>query len=254
MDFPFVDFHSHFISSNTFYCTARPMQALEQENQVNQAKNKQKEKPLIHFEGLLPQFWDERQLEKLKKLLGNSVIQLGEVGIDRRFENIVPLKTQFENLVNFLLYAKDTGKKVTIHSVKATELTIRAIKEAKSEPFSIIWHSFNGSVETAALLYKMGVFVSLSPRFHGLSIKGPSSNGASTTGFCSNGALQAITKANPLWALETDYEGNDKNEYNLILETHYNNTAKILGIDVENLKEHCYGQAQTFTNKPVFGR
>jgi len=233
MDFPFIDFHSHFIASNAFFCTARP-----QEHSIQPLKQEAIE-PLMHFEGLLPQFWDDSQLEKLKKLLENPNIQIGEVGIDRRFENIIPLEKQFENLIGILTYAKGVGKKVTIHSVKATEITIRAIKEAKLEPFSIIWHNFNGSKETATQLYKMGVFVSLSPRFHGLSI---------------NSLFQSITKANPLWALETDYEGCDKNQYNLILETHYNNTAKILGIDVEKLKEHCYGQAQTFTNKPVSRR
>lgn len=185
----------------------------------------------MYFEGLLPQYWSIERWEVLKTCLLEPGIHLGEVGLDRRFAGAVPLDRQFENLTMMIRYAYSLGKKVTIHSVQATELTIRAIKEASLPSFSVLWHGFTGSKDTARQLYDSGVLIGIGPRFHG--------------------DLPAITTANPSWVLETDYEGTDENQYNEILSSHYASVAETLGVALDEIKEHCYGQAQAFANKPV---
>lgn len=217
-----VDFHSHFPSPNAMVCTAFPLEshALQKDAQ-----------PLMRFEGLLPQYWSIGRWEILKTHLLESDIHLGEIGLDRRFAGAVPLDRQFENLTMMIRYAYSLGKKVTIHSVQATELTIRAIREASLPSFSVLWHGFTGSKETARQLYDSGVLIGIGPRFHG--------------------DLPAITTANPSWVLETDYEGTDENQYNAILSSHYASVAETLGVALDEIKEHCYGQAQAFANKPV---
>ena len=217
-----VDFHSHFPTPNAIVCTAFPLEshALQKDAQ-----------PLMRFEGLLPQYWRIGRWEILKTHLLESDIHLGEIGLDRRFAGAVPLDRQFENLTMMIRYAYSLGKKVTIHSVQATELTIRAIKEASLPSFSVLWHGFTGSKETARQLYDSGVLIGIGPRFHG--------------------DLPAITTANPSWVLETDYEGMDENQYNEILSSCYASAAKRLGMALEEVKEHCYGQAQAFADKPI---
>ena len=77
---------------------------------------------------------------------------------------------------------------------------------------------------------KLGVIISISPRF--------------------KGDLKAICDANPAWGLETDFEGKDILQYNRTLETLYLTVAEELSLTVNEIKEHCNGQAKAFTNKP----
>ena len=217
-----VDFHSHFSTPSAMVCTAFPSECLDLKKDA---------RALMHFEGLLPQYWKSGSWEVLKSYILDPDIHLGEVGMDRRFVCEISLEQQFENLITMLKYARLLGKKVTIHSVQATEPTIRAIKEAGLPAFSVLWHGFTGSKETAAQLYRLGVHVGIGPRFHG--------------------DLSAIAAANPAWVLETDYEGMDENQYNEILSSHYASVAGRLGMALDEVKEHCYGQAQAFADKPL---
>lgn len=221
-----IDFHSHFPAPNAIVCTAFP--SIDDASQ--QAASPEK-RPLMRFEGLLPQYWSIERWKTLKICLHESDIHLGEVGMDRRFAGIIPLDKQFGNLLMMLQYARSLRKKVTIHSVHATEPTIRAIKEAGLPAFSVLWHGFTGSKETAELLYRLGVVVGIGPRFHG--------------------NLPAIAEANPAWVLETDYEGTVENQYNETLSSHYVSVAAKLGMTLDEVKEHCYGQAQAFADKPI---
>jgi len=216
-----VDFHSHIKTPNSIYCTAFPSLDISFGEKSS----------IMHCEGLLPQYWKDENLTKLLELLKDPNIQLGEVGIDKRFVQLISLDKQFVNLTTMLQYAKIHKKKVTIHSVQATEITIKAIKEVSLEPFSILWHNFIGSKETAKQLEKLGVIISISPRFHG--------------------DIKAICEANPAWALETDFEGSNIIQYNSILEKLYSTVANSLSITLEEVKEHCNGQAKAFTNKSL---
>ncbi len=216
VDLPFVDFHCHFPSPNSIYCTAKP-QPPALENQT-----------FLYSQGLLPQYWTFQRQEELLQNLNKPELQLGEVGLDKRFKEVLSLEEQEKNLLTMLQYAKNNNKIVTIHSVQATERTISILKQVTLAPWRTIWHGFTGSIETAKLLFRLGVFVSVGPR--------------------AAERLQALASVHPRFVLETDYEGNNQTQYNTLLEAHYTNCAKQLGWTVEHLKEHCYGQAQTLTN------
>lgn len=231
----FIDFHCHFLSSNAIYCTAQPVsrQALPIQQQ-----------PFLYCEGLLPQYWTVQKQEMLVHNLQAPAsilrphhfgeVNLGEVGLDKRFQAKVSLQEQEENLLALLKEAKRLDKLVTIHSVQATERTINVLMKAQLKPWKTIWHGFNGSLETAQILYKLGVFISLGPRSIGPRV--PKQD------------LKALAKVHPNFVLETDYEGADQTQYNNLLQEHYQNCATQLGWSLEKLKEHCYGQAQTLTN------
>ncbi len=219
VDLP-IDFHCHFPSPNAIYCTAKP-EAIAENSSLNS-------KTLLYCQGLLPQYWTSQRQEELLTNLSNPHIQLGEVGLDKRFINIQSLQAQEQILITMLQFAKDHNKIVTIHSVQATERTINILKDAKLQPWKVLWHGFTGSLETAKVLFKMGVFVSVGIRYAG--------------------SLKELTMVHPRFVLETDYEGGDQTEYNALLGAHYQSCAAQLGWATSQLKEHCYGQAQTFTN------
>lgn len=238
----YTDFHSHILTPNAIFCTAKPIST--HPDIVASATANIHNTPLLYCQGLLPQYWTNEEKEKLLLALEDPKVHLGEVGLDKRFQNQIPLQQQEENLLTMLQYATKHEKIITIHSVQATERTINILKQAILKPWKTIWHGFNGSVETAAILYKMKVFISIGPRF------------------MQN--LKELAKAHPNFALETDYEPHvprDLNQpsefhspsefnqtYTSILQTHYQNCATCLEWTVENLKEHCYGQAQTLTH------
>lgn len=226
------DFHSHFPAPNAIYCTAFPSAygTPEDNRPIHQFSE---EDVLMHFEGLLPQYWTPQRNGALERILESAPagrpIHLGEVGIDRRFESTMPLETQYRNLVSLLRYARSLGRKVTIHSVRATEPTLKALAEVKFPQYSVLWHGFTGSKETAAQLRRLGISIGIGPRFHG--------------------DLRSVVEANPSWAIETDYEGTDENQYNGIISELYRSVADRLGLDEEKVEEHCCGQAKAFADK-----
>lgn len=242
----YTDFHCHILTPNAIFCTAKPISS--QPDIVAPATANIHSTPLLYCQGLLPQYWTTKEKEKLLLALKNPKVHLGEVGLDKRFQNQIPLQQQEENLLTMLQYATKYEKIITIHCVQATERTINILKQAQLKPWKTIWHGFNGSVETAAILYKMKVFISIGPRYLGPQI-GPRNKQN----------LKELAKAHPNFALETDYEPLAPSEpnqlskpsnqtYTSILQTHYQNCATCLEWTVEDLKEHCYGQAQTLTH------
>lgn len=247
----YTDFHSHILTPNAIFCTAKPISS--QPDIVASSTANIHNTPLLYCQGLLPQYWTTEEKEKLLLNLEDPKVHLGEVGLDKRFQNQIPLHQQEENLLTMLQYATKYEKIITIHSVQATERTINILKQAQLQPWKTIWHGFNGSVETAAILYKMKVFISIGPRYLGPQI-GPRNKQN----------LKELAKAHPNFALETDYEPNAPSEshapsefhqpselnqtYTSVLQTHYQNCATCLEWTVEDLKEHCYGQAQTLTH------
>lgn len=221
-----LDFHSHYLANNAIYCTAKP------EPQIETAQNL-KVTTFLYCQGLLPQFWTPEAQESLTQNLQSPNIQLGEIGLDKRFQNQMSLQEQEENLLTMLQYATKLKKIVTLHSVQATELTIKVLQQVQLKPWKTIWHGFNGSIETAELLYKMKIFISIGPRYKKYNLK-------------------ELAKVHPNFVLETDYEETNQTlinqTYTSILQSHYQNCATQLEWTVEDLKEHCYGQAQTLTN------
>ena len=199
-----IDFHSHFPSSVALVCTASPSY----------------EAPpacLMRFEGLLPDRWSEgRQEELFFLLLSDSSIHMGEIGLDKRFVRTIPMQKQADILRNELAFAVKHDRCVSLHCVHATGLMIEVLSEFRYRPFSVLWHGFTGSAETAAILHRMGVIVSIGERF--------------------TGSIGALVKANPFTVPETDYEGTDPEAYERTLRARYERFSLELGTATDELE------------------
>ena len=207
-----LDFHSHISSENSIVCTDTP----------DEMPSK---KALLRCLGLLPDKWSQSLEDKLCNALSNDKsLQLGEVGLDRRFEKAMSMHQQTEALEREIRFAISRGRSVSLHCVRETGRMIKLLSELKFRPFSILWHGFSGSAETAAELYRMRIIISIGPNFH-----------------CD---IQKLFQAKPMLALETDYTGSDENEHQRILQTHHHNISLMLGLKSDQLEKHC---ANVFT-------
>ena len=92
---------------------------------------------------------------------------------------------------------------------------LEILEEFKYRPFSIMWHGFTGSSETAARLYKLKVIISIGPRF--------------------KGSIRDIFTANPFTVPETDYEGTSEEEYQSILKAQYDRFSSELNMTAEEI-------------------
>lgn len=152
-----------------------------------------------------------------------------EAVLDKRFIDKTPIEQQKSKVIQLL----KTQELVTLHCVQETQLMISILQEIKREPKTTLWHSFNGSAETAAILFKLGVIVSIGPK-------------------CTKD-IKKIYEANPLFVLETDYTGTDNNEHDIILAEHCKKCAQLLSITVEELEKRCMENGVAFTRSADFG-
>ena len=183
-----IDFHSHLTGPDSIVCTA--------DASMPDAGS------LLRCAGLLPDKWtEERQKELFSLLEQNPELQLGEVGLDRRFENILPMERQIAILREEMAFAINGSRCISIHCVHATKPMIDILRELNYRPYSILWHGFTGSPETARELSKLNVILSIGPRFQG--------------------NIEEILQSNPYSVPETDYEGSDILEHRRILESRY---------------------------------
>ena len=172
------------------------------------------------FQGLLPDRWTEAKQAQLFSLLASDKhIHLGEVGLDKRFSDLIPMQRQADILRSELEFALQNGKNISLHCVRATGLMLEILGGLTLRPFSVIWHGFTGSAETARQLAGMNIIISIGPRF--------------------TGAISDIYGANPDTVPETDYEGTDAREHRQMLESQYTRFARELNLSVQNLETHC---------------
>ena len=184
-----IDFHSHFYNADSIVCNA-------------DASEPARKPALLRCVGLLPDLWSPEKQNQLFDLLNEDEnLQLGEVGLDRRFEGILPMDMQITVLRQELEFAIGKGRCVSLHCVHATKPMLDLLGELSFRPYSILWHGFSGSNETAAQLAKLKVIISVGPRYKG-------------------DVLQLI-KTNPYTIPETDYEGSDEAEHQEILQKRY---------------------------------
>lgn len=191
-----TDFHNHFTSTSSILCTS----------------------------SLLPQYYTEEIWEEMKR---EKPHHLGEAGLDKRYVSLVPLEEQKRRLTDILTFAKNNGLCVTLHSVRTTSHTLEVLSRVQPFERTVIWHGFTGSCETASILYKMGVIISIGPRVPEEKIK-------------------TLVQANPLFVLETDYDGNSYSEHEQLIKEVYNRASKALGITEERLEEMCLETAAAF--------
>ena len=155
---------------------------------------------------------------------------VSEAGLDARFTDRVPMERQIETLESILEYAKQHRIPVTLHCVRATGAMLRILNKVRPEKGYCMWHGFTGSVETAKELGRLGVIVSIGPRFKG--------NAADLDYF----------------VIETDYEGNSAEEHEEILTGLYRKCSGELGISMERLEEICNERAAAFKNYRLAGQ
>ena len=199
-----IDFHSHFPSPSALVCTASPSAEAPSAS-------------LMRFEGLLPDRWSEvRQEELFSLLLSDTCIHMGEIGLDKRFAQTVPMQKQADILRSELAFAVAHERCVSLHCVHTTGLMIDILSEFSYRPFSVLWHGFTGSPETAARLHSSGVIVSIGSRF--------------------SGNIGDTMKSNPYTVPETDYEGNNEEEYQAALRAQYARFSTALGLTAEEMQ------------------
>lgn len=199
-----LDFHSHLASEYSIVCTDSP----------DLIPDDSEKKSLMRCIGLLPEKWTaEREKLLYDRLSSEEDLHMGEVGLDSRFQDILPMERQIQILDRELSFAIENGRSVSLHCVRATGPMLDLLSKHHFRPFSIMWHGFSGSAETAASLYRLGVIISIGPRFLGRT-----GNADSKT------KTEKILSANPMTVLETDYTGNDEREHLEILEELYGKT------------------------------
>ena len=204
-----IDFHCHRPGSFAVVCTDRPTE----EGYACPSP------ALVGCEGLLPSAWTQENQERLfSRLEAQADLQMGEIGLDRRFVDSVSMEKQAQNLKAMLLFASDHGKCVSLHCVRATAVMLDILRETSFRPYSVLWHGFSGSAETAAILSKMKVIVSAGPRFRG--------------------SLKEIFQSCPALVPETDYEGKEESEHLEILSGMYRRFSDELGMAGEELDAH----------------
>ena len=211
-----IDFHSHFPSPDSIVCTAEPYTA---EPCINAKSG------LMNCIGLLPDRWTEKKQAQLFSLLtANRHIHMGEVGLDKRFCDLIPMQKQADILKSELEFAIRNDRNISLHCVRATGLMLEILNDLVRNgltfrPFSVIWHGFTGSAETARQLAGKNIIISIGPRFAG--------------------SISDIHRANPATVPETDYEGTDAQNHSRILENQYIRFAKELDISMQDLEKHC---------------
>ncbi len=214
-----VDFHSHLVSENSIVCTDTPKMQLSGT-------------ALLKSIGLLPDKWTKDLEDTLVRSISENVdLHLGEVGLDRRFEHIVPMDMQAQILSREIRMASSLGRCISLHCVRETGKMLSILQELTFRPFSVLWHGFTGSPETAALLHKKGVIVSIGAGFHG--------------------DVRKLFEANPMLALETDYTGSEASAHTDILESLYLAVSKALDIPLPELEDHCIKVFGLFSGKSV---
>lgn len=213
-----TDFHSHIASEFSIVCTDTP--------DVPKA-----EKALMNCVGLLPDKWTE-ELESLlyKRLSEDKTLHMGEVGLDKRFEDRVPMEKQLQILKREMLFATENNRSITLHCVRATGPMTELLSQLKFRPFSLLWHGFTGSAETAKQLYQLGVIVSLGPRISTDAEK-----------------IRKIFSANPMTVLETDLSQHSGGVQQVVLTEHYQRVEDALKSlrFLDNISEAL----KIFTNK-----
>ena len=184
-----IDFHSHHAAPYSIFCNP-------------DASETAQSTALLTCAGLLPQLWTQERQQRLYELLDSRAdLQVGEIGLDRRFDDIIPMERQLAILKEELAFAISRGRCISLHCVRATKPMLDLLSGLDFRPYSILWHGFTGSPETAAELKKLRVILSVGPRF--------------------TGNINELLKANPFIVPETDYEGSDDAEHQRILQNQY---------------------------------
>lgn len=152
------DFHRHLTNSlplnNALYCTSN----------INDWNKKCRYFSLgLLQDSFVPKVTLTKILEELEgKLIKNRELQIGEIGLDKRWGN---LENQIYFLNNALDLAANYSRAITIHCVKEYPLLLNIISKRNTKAPLTIIHGFTGSYEVAKEFHKKDIKISLNPLF-----------------------------------------------------------------------------------------
>jgi len=122
--------------------------------------------------GIHPWYIDSTVEEKIKILkqiaADSSVLAIGETGLDKRCN--VNFDTQKEVFKSQISIAKEVGKPLIIHCVKAYNETQQMLGEMRLN-VPVIFHGFRGKPQLAKELTKAGFYLSFGNLFNKESLK-----------------------------------------------------------------------------------
>lgn len=200
--------------------------------------------------GILPEMMDDTAgacvLDEMTERLENDIdLQIGEVGLDRRFQTTVPMDRQQEFLSKTLHLGYRLGRSVSLHVVQAEGPLFETLEQQRGKMPRLLWHGYTASMETAKRFIKLGGTISLGP-----SVWRP--------GLKLTQRLQEL-RDYPL-AVETDWPGGWLPQewrglpYPDTLRNHMKRLATAMEIPIEQLEERTHAIGTLFTHQPTSWR
>ncbi|MFA6689449.1 MAG: TatD family hydrolase [Sphaerochaetaceae bacterium] len=103
-------------------------------------------------------------IERMERILDHAPsVQIGEVGLDRRFQDAAPIAAQREFLVDALELGYRRHRSVTLHIVGNERILFDILQAKRGRLPLMIWHGYTGSVETAKRFVATGGILSFGP-------------------------------------------------------------------------------------------
>lgn len=197
--------------------------------------------------GILPEALAEGALDgSLAKmeltLKSDDALQIGEVGLDRRFQDKVPMERQMKFLSEVLDLGQQMDRSVSLHVVRAEEPLFKTLERHSGKLPRLLWHGFTASVGAARRFISLGGLPSFGP-----SLWRP--------GLRLAGHLEELR--NFPFAVETDWpegwlpEGWKNEMYYTILREHLARLATVMDIPVNELEERTHAIGTLFTHQPT---
>ena len=181
----------------------------------------------------------EQVVEDLEILLStHHGAAVGEIGIDERFSQSVPMDSQLILAERLIGIAQRMDRPAVLHVVRSDGMMLNLLKKLRPQ-IPLLWHGFLGSMETARELASLGCVISIAPSIWRVGTK----------------LQDKLPLLHLPVLLETDYPyhyrlpGESLPTYADVLEHHYRRFAQATGISLEALEYRCDGYAQVFTNQ-----
>lgn len=199
----------------------------------------------LQAQGILPEnLTNENWKLKSRKLewiiQQEKELQIGEVGLDKRFLENIDLENQVNFFLNCINIAIKYKRSLFIHCVRYKGLMVEILTKFKNElqtgELRVLWHGFDGSIEMGKQLAKLKVVLSLKPGFR----------------FDLARFWQEEGYKKNIVTLETDYvekgENFDEKLYSKILENHYKRVSLMLNQSINECNTWSKNAGKIFKN------
>ncbi|MGB4405626.1 MAG: TatD family hydrolase [Sphaerochaeta sp.] len=159
-------------------------------------------------------------------LEAHPLLQIGEVGLDKRFGD---LEGQKKFLLGALDLAFSMNRSVTVHVVQSDGFFLSCLDQAGKRLPPVLWHGFKASIETARAAAKHGCILSLGPQIARAKV-----------------AYRLEEFSSISFAIETDYE--QEKPYLQALEAQYELVGRLMHKDRESLIRNNHAKRAILTN------